>query len=221
MITALVQGLEPGSRVELFELDATMLGGDVYRFHAHTHAGFIRWQGEDYEGWPIKADGFEVNGQGRAITPTLAVGNVRGFVTALVLSFNDLVGATLYRRRTLARYLDGMPEADPDEEFPTEQWKIEQKTSEDHEYVQFELSSAIDFQGQLIPARQIIAGMCQWAYRSAECGYTGGPVADINDNPTDNAVLDRCGKRVPSCKMRFGEFNELNHGGFPSAGLVR
>ena len=221
MIAAEVQTLEPGNRVELFELDATAIGGEIYRFHAHTNEGVIRWKGQEYTGWPVKAEGFEMSGQGKAASPTLTFGNVNGYITALVLSYGDLVGSTLNRRRTLAKYLDGMPQADANEEFPTEQWRIEQKTSEDSENVQFELSSAIDFQGQLIPARQIIAGTCPWEYRGADCGYTGGPVADINDNPTDNAVLDRCGKRVGSCKLRFGANNELSHGGFPSAGLVR
>jgi lambda family phage minor tail protein L len=55
--------------------------------------------------------------------PSLMVGNVTGFISALCLGFEDPVGAKLTRRRTLRRYLDavnfpgGDAEADPDEEF--------------------------------------------------------------------------------------------------------
>lgn len=48
-------------------------------------------------------------------SPSLKMGNVGGFITALCLEFDDMVGAKLTRRRTSAKYLDGMPDADPDE----------------------------------------------------------------------------------------------------------
>jgi phage-related protein len=34
-------------------------------------------------------------------------------------------------------------------------------------------------------------------------------------------VMDQCGKRLDSCKLRFGEGAVLPYGGFPAAGLVR
>ena len=51
----------------------------------------------------------------------------------------------------MAKYLDGQPEADPDEHFPIEIWYVEQKLSENNEYVEFELSSALDFSGKQLP----------------------------------------------------------------------
>jgi hypothetical protein len=47
--------------------------------------------------------------------------------------------------------------------------------------------------GVVLPRRQIIANVCQWKYRGAECGYTGPPVADANDNllqGSSNALLN-------------------------------
>lgn len=35
MITADIQGLEPGEKVQLFELDASGIGGDYFRFHGY------------------------------------------------------------------------------------------------------------------------------------------------------------------------------------------
>lgn len=41
--------------------------------------------------------------------------------------------------------------------------------------------------------------------------------------PTDDPLysLDICGKRITSCKLRFGEDNPLSFGGFPSASLIK
>ncbi|MDS9879495.1 phage minor tail protein L, partial [Pseudomonas protegens] len=54
-ITADIQTLEPGAWVELFELDATALGAELYRFHGYPQQSSIYWQGEEYSPWPIKA----------------------------------------------------------------------------------------------------------------------------------------------------------------------
>jgi lambda family phage minor tail protein L len=73
----------------------------------------------------------------------------------------------------------------------------------------------------MLPRRQVVQNVCAWRYRSAECGYTGGAVADINDQPTTDPARDQCGKRLASCKLRFGQYAELPFGGFPAAGLIR
>ncbi|BAO62811.1 phage minor tail protein L [Pseudomonas protegens Cab57] len=224
-ITADIQTLEPGAWVELFELDATTLGAELYRFHGYPQQSSIYWQGVEYSPWPIKAEGFEMTGQGAQPMPTLSVGNVGGFITALVLYFEDLVGAKLIRHRTLGKYLDGQPEADPDEELPPDIWYVERKTAENNETVQFELASALDFAGVQLPRRQIVANVCWWlscgGYRGPYCGYNGGPVADENDIIVTDASKDKCGGRLSSCKLRFGENNPLPYGSFPAAGLLR
>src|SRR5690606_749771 len=152
-------------------------------------------------------------------------------ITALCLMFDDLVGSRLTRRQTLVQYLDAAnfggvnPTADPNEHFPDEIWYIERKSGENDEVVEFELASAADLNGEQLPGRQIIANACSWilrgGYRGPYCGYAGPPVADINDQPTSDPSKDVCGGRVRSCKMRFGETEELPFGGFPAAGLIR
>lgn len=223
-ITADVQTLEPGSLVELFEVDAQSIGGELLRFHGYG-VGTILWKGNEYEPWPIQAEGFETNGDGKQPTPTLSVANISGQITAMVIYLEDMVGAKMTRRRTLAKYLDGQPTADPTEELPEDIWYIERKISEDNELVQFELASALDFQGQQLPRRQIIANTCSWltigGYRGPYCGYNGPPVATEYDVITTDAELDKCGGLVRSCKLRFGENNELPYGSFPAAGLIR
>lgn len=225
-----IQSLEPGSRVSLFELDSTRIGGDILLFHAHLQSGPIFWQGRQYDPWPIECDGF-ARSSTQPASPTLRVSNIDGTITALCLLFDDLVGSKIIRRQTLVKYLDAAnfggvnPTADPDEHFPDEIWYIERKAAETNETVEFELASAADLNGEQFPGRQIIANACGWilrgGYRGPYCGYAGPPVADINDQPTSDPSKDVCGGRLGSCKLRFGANEELPYGGFPAAGLIR
>lgn len=225
-----IQSLDPGNRVALFELDASSIGADILRFHAHLQSGPIYWQGNQYDPWPIECDGF-ARSSAQPASPTLRVSNIDGTITALCLLFDDLVGSKLIRRQTLVKYLDAAnfggvnPTADPDEHFPDEIWYIERKAAETNETIEFELASAADLNGEQFPGRQIIANACGWilrgGYRGPYCGYAGPPVADINDQPTSDPSKDVCGGRLGSCKLRFGANDELPYGGFPAAGLIR
>ncbi|MGK3404144.1 phage minor tail protein L, partial [Escherichia coli] len=57
------------------------------------------------------------------------------------------------------------------------------------------------------------ANTCMWTYRSDECGYTGGAVADEFDKPTTDIRKDRCSKCMRGCELRR---NVGNFGGFLS-----
>lgn len=228
-ISADIQKLNAGSLVDLFVLDATTLGGQVSRFHAGVNelGNDVVWQGATYTRWPIEADGFEWSGKGVMPRPKVRVANVTGLVSALARETEDLVGAMLTRKRTFLRYLDavnfaaGNPAADPNVHFPDEVYNVDRKASENKVFVEFELAAAWDVQGVQIPRRQVIQNVCTWRYRSAECGFAGGAVADINDTATSSLETDACGKRLGSCKLRFGQYAELPFGGFPAAGLTR
>ena len=180
----------------------------------------ILWQGVEYNPWPIKAEGFARTSEQQP-TPKLTVGNIDGSISLLCLSFDDLVGAVLTRRRTFGKYLDGQPGADPTAEFPPEVWFVERKALETREAVEFELSSALDFNGVKLPRRQIIANQCSFDYRGPGCAYVGIPVATVLDEPTSDPALDRCGKRLSSCKLRIWPGDVLNFGGYAAAALVR
>ncbi|OYQ41105.1 phage minor tail protein L [Rhodoferax sp. TH121] len=225
-----VQKLAPGAIVDLFELDATALGGSVIRWHNGVNAlgNDVVWQGNSYTRFPVEAGGFARSGQGSMPRPTMKVANVSGLVGALARELRDLCGAKVTRRRTFVKYLDAVnfpggvnPQADPNVGFPNEVWFVDRKAAENGIYVEFELSAAFDVQGVKLPRRQCIQNVCTWMYRSAECGYAGGPVADKTDAPTSNPALDQCGKRLASCKLRFGQFEPLPIGSFPGVGLVR
>lgn len=225
--------IAPSAIIELFEmtLDSTLHGStDTYRWHNGANAnvtGNIVWNGNSYVRLPIKADGFEYSNTGTLPRPTLTISNLDGVMTTLLLivnattAGNDLGGATVKRIRTLKKYLDGEAAADPHAKFPDEIWYVDRKASENRDSVSFELASKFDLAGVMIPKRQIIANICQWKYRSTECGYSGSNYWDINDQAVATLALDRCGKRLSSCKLRFGETSELPFGSFPGAGLTQ
>ncbi|CZV82056.1 phage minor tail protein L [Enterobacter hormaechei] len=226
-IASSIQSLQPSALIEVFELDmsVTTSGGKLY-FHAGTNelSEPIIWQGVTYKPWPIAASGFDKNGQGKLPRPKLQVSNLDGIISAEVQSNEDLIGCKLIRRVTLARFLDaanfteGNPTADANQHFADEMWYIDQKTFEDREIVEFELASAFDLMGVMLPNRQIVKNSCQWRYRSAECGYTG-PYFDKNDAPTKLASADYCTKRLSSCRARINYFANgiIAFGGFPGA----
>jgi lambda family phage minor tail protein L len=225
--------INPSAIIELFELrlDSALHGSnDIYRWHAGTNAdvtGNIVFGGQTYERIPVKADGFEYTNTGTLPRPTLTVSNLGSEITAILLVVNqttkgnDLGGAEVRRIRTLKKYLDGESAADPNVQFPQERWFIDRKASETRDVVSFELASKFDLAGQSIPKRQLIANVCQWKYRSSECSYAGTNYFDVNGNSVTTEAEDVCGKRVASCKLRFGENNELPFGSFPGAGLTK
>ena len=230
--TSELQAIAPSAVIELFELQlsAAIHGATTtYRFHAGTNAtaanGDLVWAGNSYQAFPIEAEGFEYNGNGQLPRPRIRVSNIFGTITAIILA-TPLEGAKVTRIRTMARYLDavnftggvnpyGTP--DPTAEFPREVYNIDRKSTETRDVVEFELAAAFDLAGVRAPKRQCISNVCQWVYRSAECSYSGTSYFTENDVATTLAN-DVCGKRLSSCKARFGSTAQLPFGSFPSVG---
>lgn len=225
-----IQKLAASAIIELFVLDSTAQGGIVSRFHCGTNEllASVTWQGDQYAPVPLKITGFEFSGGGKLPRPRMQIANTGGLISAMVLQYGDLLGAKLTRKRTLLKYLDAVnftggvnPDADPAAEFPDDVYFVDRKSTENKLMVEFELAPAFDVRGVKLPRRQIVQNVCPWVYRSAECSYAGGAVAKIDDTPTAVLGEDKCGKRLASCELRFGENAQLPYGGFPAAGLVR
>lgn len=375
-ITSQLQKLNPNSIVELFELDLTDLGGDIYYFHAGTNGltQNIQWQGQVYTAYPVKASGFEFTVNGQLPRPRLFVSNTFGTITSILLAYNDMLGAKITRKRTMAKYLDwenfdylysydftsstdgfssngaatftassGIatystlgsvnsfftrthsvgeyytganayifqvrarrisgsgtwegrayyttsghghsnsfrktiaapsdltawnilewdmrsltaggtdyvdntintiridlvsdgtdvweldyvkitgtnPDEDTTAEFNDDVYYIDRKANENKEVVEFELASPLDLTRVMVPRRQVIQNICTWVYRGGECGYSGSSYFDIFNNAVGSASLDKCGKKLSSCKARFGEYAQLPFGAFPAADMVK
>lgn len=228
-----IRALAAGSLVELFELDATALGGAVTRFHNGKNglSGNVVWQGLTYSAFPIEASGFEFSGKGQLPRPKIKIANVTGLVGTMAKQYGDLLGAKLTRRRTLAKYLDAVnfpggvnPTADPTAAAPDDVFFVDRKSGENKLIIEFELAASFDVAGVTLPRRPITQNVCTWRYRvnddSSGCSYTGTAYFNALDQSVGSAGQDVCGKRLSSCKARHGT-GALPFGGFPGAGLTR
>jgi lambda family phage minor tail protein L len=229
-VTSALQEIAPGALIELFQLELNVAQhgvAETYYFHPGTNAngyGEVVWNGQAYMALPIEVEGFEYSSQGTLPRPKMRISNILGTITTLILTLPEgLEGAKFTRIRTLGRFLDaanfssGNAGADPLAEFPREIFFVDRKSAENRDVVEFELASGFDLAGIRAPKRQCIA-RCQWVYRSTECGYTGTNYFAADDSPVGNANEDVCGKRVDSCKARFGAKAVIPHGGFPGIG---
>jgi lambda family phage minor tail protein L len=225
MIQSEIQSLSPSAIVELFELDySNYTSGTIVRFHAGTNQlnSPVVWKGVEYIPMPIEATEFEMSTSGSLPRPKMRVANVDGIISATIMTFDDLVGAKVTRKRTMVKFLDAVnfqggvnPTADPSQAFQDDIWYVERKVSETRYMVEWELSSAFDLMGVKLPYRQVIQNSCTWRYRGAECGWTGANF-DKNDASCDPSA-DECAKRLSSCRARFGQTAILPYGGFPGA----
>lgn len=216
--------------IEMFVLDATMLGGTIMYLYAGTNelSQPLTWQGQVYQPFPLEAEGFERNSTGPFPRPTLRVSNVLGLVGALVRDHSGLRGAKVTRRRTLKKYLDAVnflggvnASADPTAQYPDDVWFIDRRAPSNSKVVTFELATPMDVAGVMLPRRQVLADVCIWIYRSPDCGYTGPAVARADNTPTTVMSEDACGHCLASCSLRAWPDNELPISGFPGADAIQ
>jgi len=209
--------------VDLFTLDiaAILPAGStdqsIYRFAnwSQVNGSDVVYKTHTYTALPLETSGFELNTAGQLARPTITFANVGLGITALTNTYDDLVGATVQRIRTLTTYLDGAPGADPNAFWGPDEWIVEQKSSENKLAIAFQLAIPFDLEGRSLPGRRLLREQCQWIYKSSiGCGYTGSSFFDANDQAT-SAGNDVCGKRLTSCKLRFGSTSRLPFGGFP------
>lgn len=217
--------LEQNALIELFEVDLRGLkdndgmNGELYRFYAGTNekSQSIVWQGKTFEPFAVKADGFEMSGNGPSNRPTLTLGNINGFITALCNRFDQCLGGIVRRRLVYMHYLDavnftnGNKKADPTQEALS-LFVIEQVATHKRDVISFTLALPMETDNAYISCRTITT-ICSWLYRGVECGYNGAAVADEKDQPTNDPKKDKCSGLVSGCALRN---NVVNFGGFPS-----
>ena len=219
-----LQNLQGDAIVDLWELDLTPIGATgndrFVRFCNWTVADGqpVAFASRQYLAIPMKATGFLLQTDGVPASPLLTISNIGLEFTGLVNEWNDLIGARVRRTRVLARHLDGGTDPDGNAHWPIETWYIQQKESEQKLLVSFRLSTAFDLDGVMLPRRRALRYTCPWVYRSEDCSYTGGAVANAEDEPVTELADDVCGKRLASCRLRFGN-NDLPFGGFPGLNL--
>lgn len=183
--------LDPSSIICLYRIDLKDKGG--YLFHAGEN-GFhqkIVFNSQSYDFFPIKAEGFEMHGDGRLPRPKLTFSNHQGVISLRLGFFKDFINYKVTRIKTFVKYLDNInfpdnfnphAEPDPDASFSEDVYYINQKVREDDNIVEFELVSLLELENANIPARTVYYNTCPWVYRGdIGCGYKGKPIADTKD----------------------------------------
>lgn len=238
MITADAQKLVPGDYIVLYQLDLRCFGGEVHYFTQSVYSDkVVRWRDindppgiVDYTPWNIKAEGFEMSGQGTLPRPTLTIGNVNMALSALVRQHDDLQGATLYRYRTLKHYLVGEPRQDLDAFWNVDVYRLERKTAHNKLFIAWDLRTLLDCQGQKVPFRQILRDVCTHEYRlyvagttfdytTAMCPYSDSRYYDALGVET-TADKDCCGRKLADCRLRFPGNVSLPTSAFPGVARV-
>lgn len=178
--------------LELWELDGRNIGMDtVYNFYDGTNNNFqpLTYNGIAYLPFPIKIENMSQDGKGTLPRPKITVSNIRGFISNILLEYDNLIGATITRTRVFARFVDASnftspppvwSTPDPDAHYPPEPFVINRKVAENRQVVTFELSSPLELEKITVPRRQVISNVCAFKYRDPRtCTYSGAPVADI------------------------------------------
>ncbi len=179
--------LQPTAIVELFLLYFNTVDQPESCLAFHGGAIYnreITWQGIEYLPIPVETEGFEVNANGQMARPKIRVSNKDYFVTDLLLRYNDLQFSKVVRKRTFVKYLDdvnfdgGNPwgEADSTAEISNDTFVISQKTQENKNIVEFELTSPLDLENFELNNRLVTSRYCFWQYRGLGCRYYGPPI---------------------------------------------
>jgi lambda family phage minor tail protein L len=232
-LTSTSQSLDPGEEILLFRLDATKAKASVYYFtQASKNGAGVSFGGQVYAPIDIVVSDFKTNAGGVLPTPKMQIANSDTVIQGLVNNYGDLCGCEVRRIRTFARFLDGAPEADGTSFVGPDVFRIERKSDENKNFIEWELSAAIDQEGKMLPGRQYIRDICTQRYRiwdptnpkanpdgylyseTMPCPYTGSSAWTSTGQPT-TAPFDSCGRRVADCKLRFGEDAALPFAGFP------
>ena len=134
-----------------------------------------------YVPFPFEFSGYERRTKGALPRPTVRFANINRDFTVYNTNHDDLLGAKIIRRRTLAKYLLENPPV----EFPKEIYYVERLVSENQLMVEFELTTNFDVRGVLLPSRRIVAARCPWKYKDSTVGGCDWPTdstKDITDN---------------------------------------
>ena len=216
---------ETATIVELFAL--TLADATVLRF-TPSHTSNIGFGNETYRPLPITASGFRYSGHGSPPKPSLEVSNHSGLFSAQ-LTNPDLIGMSVLRIVTFAEECDAPIGNGGGACFTPERWVIERIARLDEATAVIEMGAEADLDVQTLPARVMLADLCQHRYRrwdatadkfdysDATCPYVGSACFDANGQPTTDKAKDGCSLRLGTgCKKRF--VRQLPFLGFPGLG---
>lgn len=214
----------PDELIELLVIDASALvsstgvAGDIFYISPYpmdvVSPGDIVWGGQPFTAIPMSISGFLTDSQGTAPQPKLSLANIGGVFSSALLDYNDLKGAIVTRFRTYKRYLDNGSEPDSTIYMNPDIYRIDQKTNEDNVLVEWNLGTAIDQQGVLLPGGLVLKHICTrtyrfyingaFSYQNVSCPYTGTNYFTSTGVATSDPAKDVCSRLTATgCLLRF------------------
>jgi lambda family phage minor tail protein L len=236
--------------VELFELTIGPSGSQTtYYFHPGVEEDLSTLkfhplgdtskntdsEANEYIALPMELTGVEATSDGASPRPVLVMANVTNVLRAELddddFLLEDIVGGTLTRRRTFAKYLVGGSDESSPEEFPIAKYVIDRLDTKSSTIISFELASPIDLENTMLPRRTVIGKYCSWIYQGRDTHKCGGCVFpsdskfyyngveydaffDINDNPLvrDGAVsAGAWGSTLTYAKNEYAVYNSVTY----------
>jgi lambda family phage minor tail protein L len=151
--------LDPGIYLELFDFDATYIGGTV-SYYSNTPTGGlapILWRGNSYYQMPLELTGVDYRADGTAPNrPQISVSNINKFFRAAIGNLGDLTGLRITRWRTFAQFIDDGEQPNVNMHYPIDTWTITRLIGRSKFGVQYELSGPLDRPGLKLPRKQIL-----------------------------------------------------------------
>lgn len=236
-LTAESQKLEASPPVELFTLDATMIGGGIHRFcgRKEPDGSPICFSGEEYPFVPLETEGFAWDTGAAMPRPKIAISALNQTFYSLVVTTRGLQGAFLRRDRTLEKFLDGHEEGGRNLKFPSDFYRVDRVLAMDKNAISFELCGILDLPRCKLPSRRALRNLCCWRYRrwnkeksvwvydgdTTVCPYAGDRMFTERGEETWDKTLDCCGRKLSDCILRFKNGEHLPFGAFPGIARVR
>lgn len=133
-----------GEYVELFEIDASVLGGSIARFTNNRSSTPILWGGNEYEQVPCESVGWSSGIDGGISRSSLNISNVNRYLMPMIHQTGDIAGATFTRHKILSENLDGGDNPNTTPLLPSDKLTVIQMVSVNHSEISLALSTELD-----------------------------------------------------------------------------
>lgn len=188
-----LQQLEVDAPVSLWIVDNSVNGGLIYYFHSSNANGIdtdLVFDGVTYAATPITVTGVEQTGQGKP-KPKMSIGTLGAVGLGLLADFDLLLGASVTRIKTLAKYLDDGASPDTTAVWPTVKYFVEHLESVTDTVAVYRLADPTELPSVKIPRQVVLTNLCSACYRGETCQYAGNPVTDGNGAAFVGPFVDR------------------------------
>lgn len=201
-----------------------------YAFAWGQKGGSVSFGGQVYTPIPVKMEGLQKAGRGAVPRVTVTVPDVDGLMTNLLLTYGQLLGCPITRRQVFSTSLDDGREPDPTDFFGPDVFYVDRVAKHaPGVMVELECASPLDMQGTMLPARQVIANVCDHTYRvwnagafeQGSCPYAGANYFGLSNQVVGNPIDDKCAKNLGACRLRFGTNQPLPMRAFPGVRRTR